>query len=113
MTRLRLAGAAALLVACSAAGAHANDFPTAARVDYVLGCMAANGQGPEQLMRCSCSVDVIAEMMPYEEYEEVETIKRMQLVPGERSAVFRDPAWMQDRMEKFRQAQVQADLQCF
>ena len=29
-----------------------NDYPTAARADYVFGCMAANGQTREYLQRC-------------------------------------------------------------
>ena len=43
-------------------GAAANDFPTAARADYVLGCMAANGNTRLALERCACSIDAIAEL---------------------------------------------------
>ena len=54
--------------------AATNDYPTATRVDYVLGCMAANGQTYLIMQKCACSIDVIASLIPYEEYERVETI---------------------------------------
>ena len=41
-----------------------NDYPTAARADYVFACMAANGQSSEMLNRCSCSIDEIAAILP-------------------------------------------------
>ncbi len=30
------------------------------RVDYVIGCMAANGQDQIVMAKCSCSIDYIA-----------------------------------------------------
>ncbi len=93
--------------------ALANDFPTAARVDYVIGCMAANGQDQLVMSKCSCSIDYIAERMSYVEYTEIETIKRMRLVPGERAGVFRDVPGVRDALDYFQLLQVEADLQCF
>ena len=93
--------------------AAANDFPTAARVDYVIGCMAANGQDQIVMAKCSCSVDYIASQMSYAEYTEIETIKRMRLVPGERAGVFRDVPQLRDALDQFQLLQVEADLQCF
>ena len=107
------------LVACGAATmppaawAEANDFPTAARVDYVIGCMAANGQDQLVMSKCSCSIDYIAERMSFAEYTEIETIKRMRLVPGERAGVFRDVPRIRDALDRFQLLQVEADLQCF
>ena len=97
----------------SAGAAWANDFPTAARVDYVIGCMAANGQDQLVMSKCSCSIDYIADYMTYAEYTEIETIKRMRLVPGERAGVFRDVPSIRDALDRFQLLQVEADLQCF
>ena len=93
--------------------AVANDFPTAARVDYVIGCMAANGQDQIVMAKCACSIDYIAAQMSYAEYTEIETIKRMRLVPGERAGIFRDVPQMRDALDQFQLLQVEADLQCF
>ena len=108
---ISLAGALAVMLA--AGPAAANDFPTAARVDYVLGCMAANGQDQIVMAKCSCSIDYIAERMAYAEYTEIETIKRMRLVPGERAGIFRDVPRIRDALDYFQLLQVEADLQCF
>ncbi|SEP02112.1 hypothetical protein [Aquisalimonas asiatica] len=93
--------------------AAANDYPTAARVDYVLGCMAANGQNQLVMQKCACSIDVIAELMPYEDYEEAETILSMRERRGELGVLFRTERGMEDRMQEFRRAQAEADLRCF
>jgi len=51
-----------LVLALAAVPVHAeeNDYPTAARADYVIGCMAANGNTREALLKCSCAIDTIA-----------------------------------------------------
>ena len=36
-------------------------YPTEALADYVLACMASNGETPDAMRRCSCSIDYIAE----------------------------------------------------
>lgn len=110
---IALGALAVVMATLSTAGALANDFPTAARVDYVLGCMAANGQDQLVMAKCSCSIDYIAERMPYVEYTEIETIKRMRLVPGERAGIFRDVPRIRDALDYFQLLQVEADLQCF
>ena len=104
---------AVVIAALPTTGALANDFPTAARVDYVLGCMAANGQDQLVMAKCSCSIDYIADRMAYAEYTEIETIKRMRLVPGERAGIFRDVPRIRDALDHFQLLQVEADLQCF
>ncbi|HET8790256.1 MAG TPA: hypothetical protein VFM75_03530 [Modicisalibacter sp.] len=93
--------------------ALANDYPTEARVDYVLGCMAANGQDYLTMEKCSCSIDEIAERVPYTEYEAVETVIRMQNKRGELGMLFRTGKVFEDRIRTFRAAQAQASLQCF
>ncbi len=89
------------------------DYPTAVRADYVFACMATNGQTRETLAKCSCSIDIIAKVMPYELYERAETIMRMQLIQGHRSAMFKNLPWMVELADKMKQLQAQSTLECF
>lgn len=91
----------------------ANDYPTEARVDYVLGCMAANGNSYLTMQKCSCSIDVIAEHLPYETYEQVDTVMSMQDQRGELGVLFRTERGMQDQVQALNQAQADANLRCF
>ena len=110
----RRAALAALLLGGALRGAAANDFPTAARADYVFGCMAANGNTRLALERCACSLDAIAEQVPYARYEAADTALRMQAGNlGERSAMFRDPPGVRAAVEDLRRAQAEATLRCF
>ncbi|MFC7556929.1 hypothetical protein EBE87_21275 [Pseudoroseomonas wenyumeiae] len=94
--------------------AWAHDYPTAVRADYVLGCMASNGNTRLALEKCACAIDAIAEQLPFSRYEEAETALRMQAVPlGERGAMFRDPPEIRRAVEALRQAQAEATLRCF
>jgi hypothetical protein len=116
MKTTAIALAAALMMAAStghAAPNDPNDYPTAARVDYVIGCMATNGQTQEAMERCSCSIDHIAKTIPYNSFVQLETIRRMQDMPGERAMLFRGVGWIKDLQDRFRLAQVEADLECF
>ncbi len=94
-------------------GASANGYPTAARADYVFACMASNGQTQEALNRCSCSIDVIASILSYEEYVQAETILRMRLMSGEKSTVFRDAALYKGIVDELRMAQAESEIRCF
>ncbi|WP_048305840.1 hypothetical protein [Halomonas sp. PR-M31] len=96
-----------------ASQSHLQEYSTEERVDYVLGCMAANDQSYLTMQKCSCSIDVIAELMPYEAYEAVKTILSMQEQRGEAGMLFRTERSMQDRLRAFRSAQAEADLRCF
>lgn len=113
----RLVAAGILLAgSVAAAGTSAaapSDYPTEALADYVFGCMASNGETREILRRCSCSIDVVASIIPYEKYVEVETILSMNQVAGERMGIFRDPVWTQEAVAELRQAQVEAEIRCF
>jgi hypothetical protein len=110
----RLTLALSVLLACPAAAA-ANDYPTSARVDYVIGCMAANNNTHESMLKCSCAIDVIAELMPYADYEKAETALSMQAgtVGGDRMALFREPPPVKSVVEELRRSQAEANLQCF
>jgi hypothetical protein len=90
-----------------------NDYPTAARADYVFACMAANGQGRDMLERCACSIDEIAAILPYEAYLQAETVLSMRRVGGERMAVFNNSAVAEALVADLRRAQAEAELICF
>ncbi|CAH2406632.1 hypothetical protein [Mesorhizobium escarrei] len=100
------------LVFVDPAGA-AEDYPTVTVVDYVLGCMQTNGQTRQALERCSCSIDVIASIVPFEDYERAETFKSMSLTTGERSGLFRENAPAKAASTELKRAQAEADMRCF
>ncbi len=108
------AAAALLLAAITPARAADNDYPTAARADYVFGCMAANGNTREALFKCSCAIDTIAGLMPYSHYEQAETALGLQAGGGVggRVGLFRDPPQIKAVIEELRRAQAEANLQC-
>ena len=108
--------AAALLAGgATPAGASPAGYPTELLADYVFGCMATNGQTPDALRRCSCSIDRIGERVTYDEYVQAETIIRMQQVPGgdDRIAMYRTSPWAAAMVDKLRQAQAEAEARCF
>lgn len=90
-----------------------NDYPTVARADYVFGCMAANGQTRQALEKCSCSIDTIATILPYEKYVEAETILSVGQVAGQQAEVFRSTGMFRDMVADLRRAQAEAEVTCF
>ncbi|MEP9378539.1 hypothetical protein ABLE91_17620 [Aquabacter sp. CN5-332] len=90
-----------------------NDYPTAARADYVFGCMAANGQTRDALQKCSCSIDVIASVLPYEEYEDAETIMSVRQRGGENAAMFLSMPQLREKVARLKRAQIEGELRCF
>jgi hypothetical protein len=89
------------------------DYPTAARADYVIGCLAANGFKHEMLSHCACGIDTIADLMPYDDYEKAETIMSMQQGGlGERGALFRDTPIAKEETLKLRTAEAEVNLRC-
>lgn len=91
----------------------AGDYPTATVVDYVLGCMRTNGQTRQALENCSCSIDVIASILPFDRYEKAETFKSMSLTTGERAGLFRESAPAKAASTELKRAQAEADVRCF
>lgn len=104
------------VLALAAGPAHAaeNDYPTSTRADYVIACMAANGNTREALLKCSCAIDTIASLMPYSHYEQAETALSLQAGGGVggRVGLFRDPPQIKALIEELHRAQAGANLQC-
>ncbi len=90
-----------------------NDYPTAARADYVFACMVTNGQSREMLDRCACSIDEIASILTYDEYLEAETVLSMRRVGGERMSFFQSAVMAENMVADLRRAQAEAEIICF
>jgi hypothetical protein len=90
-----------------------NDYPTEARVDYVFGCMAANGQTRESLQRCSCSLDALASILTYDNYVQASTILSMRQGVGQRANEFKSTKIFDDKVADLRRAQAEAEIRCF
>jgi hypothetical protein len=113
---LLLIAVLAITLVVAAKGARAeelNDYPTSARADYVFGCMKANGETQEILQKCSCSIDVIASIIPYERYVTTETILSMSQVTGPVGSEFRSTEQAKLAVQEFRRAQAEAEVRCF
>ena len=105
---------ALMTAAASCASAEdLNDYPTSARAEYVFGCMKANGETQEILQKCSCSVDVIASLIPYDRYVTTETILSMSQVTGPVGSEFRSTEPAKLALQEFRRAQAEAEVRCF
>lgn len=90
-----------------------NDYPTYARADYVFACMQTNGQTREMLEKCSCSIDQIAALLPFDEYEQAETIMSVRQKGGENVSMFNSYAPLLEKVKNLKRAQVEAELRCF
>ena len=101
-----------LLAAVSPMVAHADDFPTTDRVEYVLECMAAHPGKQEYLYKCSCTIDRIAQAVGYSEYVEISTALRHQNLRGPQGAAFRDPESVQAMSNKYKALQAKARTSC-
>ncbi len=96
-----------------AQAADLNDYPTSARSEYVFACMKANGETQELLQKCSCSIDVIASIIPYDRYVATETIVAMSQVTGPVGSEFRSTEQARLTLQDFHRAQAEAEVRCF
>jgi hypothetical protein len=64
------------------------------------------------LDKCACSIDVIATVLPFKEYEEAETIMSVRQRGGESVAYMHAPA-MREKVNNLKRAQVEGELRCF
>ena len=99
------------LVLLATAAAHANDFPTLARVEYVQECVNRTGD-QQHIYQCSCVVDRIAESMSYEEFVEASTYARYSTLPGEGGGIFRDTDEAKKKAKLFKSVEADAFRAC-
>jgi hypothetical protein len=90
-----------------------NDYPTAARAEYVFGCIKANGETRHAIEQCSCSIDVIASLLPYDRYVTAETVLSMAQVRGNLGGQFRSSEQANSALNDLRRAQAEAEVRCF
>jgi len=90
-----------------------NDYPTEARADFVFVCMQANGETPDILRRCSCSIDVIASLLPYDQYVAAQTVASMNRVQGQIGTMFRASEQSKAKLADLRRAEAEAEIRCF
>jgi hypothetical protein len=90
------------------------DYPTAARADFVIGCLMDHEFKHEFLQSCACRIDAIADQLSYEDYEKASTILGVQRNGGMGRAndLFRDTPVAHAEMAKFHHAQDAAEKSC-
>jgi hypothetical protein len=111
----RIVATLATLVATVAIGRadDVNDYPTSARSEYVFGCLKANGETRQAIEQCSCSIDVVASLVPYERYVTAETVLSMSQVQGNLGGQFRTSEQAASALSDLRRAQAEAEVRCF
>ena len=91
-----------------------NDFPTLARVEYVLQCMLEHGgQNYDNLYHCACAADTIASKMSFEDFGQAQTFTYLFSTPGERGGQFRDPPESQRLRGLLKDSKALAQAKCF
>ena len=105
---------ALLLILCSAPLAQANDFPTQARVEFVLNCMRES-KAPQQeaMYKCSCAIDAIADKVRYSAWVDLSTVANGITIAGERGGVMRDIKDGRKIIASYRDLQQGAKKRCF
>ena len=98
------------IVACAQ---DVNDYPTAARMEYVFGCLKANGETRQAIEQCSCSIDVVASLLPYARYVTAETVLSMSQVRSDLGGPFRTSEQAASALNELRRAQAEAEVRCF
>lgn len=105
--------AASTAIVAAARADEFNDYPTSARAEYVFGCLKANGETRQAIDQCSCSIDVIASLIPYDRYVTAETVLSMSQVRGNLGGEFRSSAQAASAVNDLRRAQAEAEVRCF
>ena len=105
---------APLLILCAIPLAEANDFPTRARVEYVLTFMRES-KAPQQesMYKCSCAIDAIAEQVRYSTWVDLSTVANGMTIAGERGGIMRDMKDGRKMIASYRQLQESAKKRCF
>ncbi len=104
----------AVVLALNAAPALANDFPTIARVEYVLQCMRDSKAPPQEMVyKCACAIDHIAGKIKYDDWIDLMTVAQGTSIAGERGGVLRDMKDGRKMISGYRELQAQAKKACF
>ena len=102
------------LLSTASALAAAEEYPTLERVDHVLTCMRTNGgQTVDNLYSCSCEIDVIAQELSFDDFNEARTFEIYKRMPGEKGSLFRDNDQAKAIVGKLDVARAHAKKRCF
>jgi len=89
-----------------------NDYPTSARVEFVQDCMGRHGGKLEDLYKCSCVIDRLAQKLTYDEYVEASTFAHYSTLPGEGGGIFRDPDTAKQKAKLYRTLEADSFKAC-
>ena len=92
--------------------APVNNYPTAARVEYVNECIANQRDSLANVYQCSCVIDRIADTLSYDEFVEAITFARYAGLPGEGGAIFRDTGEGRKKALRYRELEAEAFKSC-
>lgn len=96
-----------------AAAPPANDYPTQARAEYVVGCMKdLGGENYDALYKCACSIDRIADQVSYDRFVAMETFERGRQAGGERPELIRESDMASEYRRELKQVKNTAARQC-
>ena len=90
----------------------ANDYPTSARVEYVQDCIGRHGGKLEDLYKCSCVIDRLAQKLTYDEFVEASTFAHYSTLPGEGGGIFRDPDTAKQKAKLYRTLESESQKAC-
>jgi hypothetical protein len=105
----------ALAVFSMASLCQANDFPTSARVEFVMECMRDHTGGQFELLnKCSCAIDRLAgQYKKYDAFVEAQTMAKAVTIAGERGSTLRDNEDAQKEARRYRASVLEAGHACF
>ena len=93
---------------------HANDFPTAERVEFVMECMRDHTGGQFELLnKCSCTIDRLAGQYKYDAFVEAQTMAKAVTIAGERGSTLRDNEDAQKAAKRYKASVIEAGRACF
>ena len=75
--------------------------------------MKTNGDTRQALDQCSCSIDVIASLLPYDAYVTASTVASMDQAAGRLGSMFRGAVIARDALARLRRAQAEGEVRCF
>lgn len=109
-----LIGACLAVAAVASPPVLANDFPTTARVEFVLQCIKqGKASVNEMVYKCSCAIDNIASKVDYDTWVDLSTVALGISIAGERGGVIRDMKDGRKLASQWRDLQAQAKRACF
>jgi hypothetical protein len=75
--------------------------------------MKANGETRQSIEQCSCSIDIVASLLPYDRYVTAETVLSLSQVRSTLGSEFRTSAQATTALNDLRRAQAEAEVRCF